>query len=128
MSKQIVQTDQAPAALGPYSQAVKIQSSSILYVSGQLGLDPKTAELVSDDFEAQVRQAFSNLINVIQAGGGSVNNIIKLGLFVTDLSHFATVNQVMLEVINEPFPARSTVEVSALPKGGLFEVEAVVAL
>lgn len=126
MTKYIVQTDKAPAAIGPYSQAVR--TGNLLFVSGQLGIDPTTGELISADIEAQVRQAFANLQAIVQQGGSSLNNAIKLTLFLTDLQHFATVNAVMAECIPAPFPARSTIEVSALPKGGLFEVEAIVQL
>lgn len=126
MTKDIVQTDKAPAAIGPYSQAVR--TGNLLFVSGQLGIDPVTGELISADIEAQVRQAFANLQAIVQQGGSSLNNAIKLTLFLTDLQHFATVNAVMAECIPAPFPARSTIEVSALPKGGLFEVEAIVQL
>ncbi|WP_071058172.1 Rid family detoxifying hydrolase [Pelistega sp. MC2] len=127
-AKTIVHTDKAPAAIGPYSQAVVAEGGKNLYLSGQLGLDPATGALVSDNVEEQVRQAFSNLTEVINAAGGSLENIVKLTLFVTDLGNFGIVNSVMSELIPEPFPARSTVEVSGLPKGGLFEVEAIVVI
>lgn len=127
MSKEIIHTDKAPAALGPYSQAVKT-GGSIVFISGQLGMDPATGELVSDKFEDQVKQAFKNLLNIIEASGGTPDNIVKLGLFVTDLGNFAAANEIMTRMIAKPFPARSCVEVSGLPKGGLFEVEAFVAI
>ena len=126
MSKQVVQTDKAPAAIGPYSQAVVAPSGSTVYLSGQIGLNPATGDLVSEQIEEQARQAFGNLGAVIHAAGGSLHSIVKLTLFLTDLSHFGIVNNIMAELIPEPFPARSTVEVSALPKGALFEVEAVI--
>jgi reactive intermediate/imine deaminase len=126
MNKEIVSTRKAPAAIGPYSQAVK--TGLVVFTSGQIGLDPETAELVSADFEAQVRQAFSNLAAVAQAAGGSLANAVKFTLFLTDLSKFAIANNIMAEVVPQPFPARSTVGVASLPKGAQFEVEAVLVL
>lgn len=126
MSKQIISTPAAPAAIGPYSQAVK--AGSTVYLSGQIGLDPATKELVSQDFEAQVRQAFANLAQVAQAAGGSLADAVKFTLFLTDLGKFATVNTIMGEVVAQPYPARSTIGVASLPKGAQFEVEAVLVL
>ena len=126
MHKEIVSTAQAPAAIGPYSQAVK--TGLVVFLSGQLGLDPKTKELVSQDFEAQVRQSFKNLAAVAKASGGSLADAVKLTLFLTDLSRFATVNEIMAEVMPQPYPARSTIGVASLPKGAQFEVEAVLVL
>jgi reactive intermediate/imine deaminase len=126
MNKEIVSTAQAPAAIGPYSQAVK--TGLVVFLSGQLGLDPKTKELVSQDFEAQVRQSFKNLAAVAKASGGSLADAVKLTLFLTDLSKFATVNEIMAEVMPQPYPARSTIGVASLPKGAQFEVEAVLVL
>jgi reactive intermediate/imine deaminase len=123
MSKAIVSTSAAPAAIGPYSQAVKVGST--VYTSGQIGLDPVRGELVGPDFEAQVRQAFANLTAVAQASGGSLADAVKLTLFLTDLGKFAQANAIMAEVVPQPFPARSTVGVASLPKGAQFEVEAV---
>jgi reactive intermediate/imine deaminase len=123
MSKEIVSTTAAPAAIGPYSQAVKVGST--VYTSGQIGLDPVRGELVGPDFEAQVRQAFANLAAVAQASGGSLADAVKLTLFLTDLGKFAQANAIMAEVVPQPFPARSTVGVASLPKGAQFEVEAV---
>jgi reactive intermediate/imine deaminase len=126
MNKEIVSTRRAPAAIGPYSQAVK--TGLVVFTSGQIGLDPETAELVSGDFEAQVRQAFRNLAAVAQAAGGSLANAVKFTLFLTDLSQFNIANNIMAEVVPQPFPARSTVGVASLPKGAQFEVEAVLVL
>jgi reactive intermediate/imine deaminase len=126
MNKEIVSTPAAPAAIGPYSQAVK--TGLVVFTSGQIGLDPKTGELVGGDFEAQVRQAFANLDAVARAAGGSLAHAVKFSLFLTDLSKFATVNQIMSELVPKPYPARSTVGVASLPKGALFEVEAVLVL
>lgn len=128
MSKQIIQTDAAPAAVGPYSQAIAVTGGKTVYVSGQIGLDPKTGELVSDNFEAQVRQCFDNLTAVIAAAGGSLENVVKLNLFLTDLSKFASVNAIMAEVMPEPYPARSTLGVASLPKNAQFEVEAMLVI
>jgi reactive intermediate/imine deaminase len=126
MTKTIIRTAQAPAAIGPYSQAVQV--GSILYTSGQIGLNPATGELVGPDLAAQARQAFANLAAVAAAAGGSLANAVKLTLFLTDLAHFGEVNAIMAELVPEPFPARSTIGVASLPKGALFEVEAVLAL
>ena len=126
MNKEIVATSDAPAAIGPYSQAVK--TGLVVFTSGQIGLDPRTTELVSDDFEAQVRQAFGNLAAVARAAGGSLANAVKFTLFLTDLSQFSIANRVMAEMVPQPFPARSTVGVESLPKGAQFEVEAILVL
>jgi reactive intermediate/imine deaminase len=126
MNKDIVSTPEAPAAIGPYSQAVK--TGLVVFTSGQIGLDPRSGELVGPDFEAQVRQAFSNLAAVARAAGGSLGHAVKFTLFLTDLAKFATVNQIMGEVVPKPYPARSTVGVASLPKGAQFEVEAVLVL
>lgn len=128
MSKQIIQTDAAPAAVGPYSQAVAVTSAKTVFMSGQIGLDPKTGELVSENFEAQVRQCFTNLEAVVTAAGGNLSQLVKLNLFLTDLSKFASVNAIMAEMIPEPYPARSTVGVASLPKNAQFEVEAILAI
>jgi 2-iminobutanoate/2-iminopropanoate deaminase len=124
MSKVIVQTTKAPAAIGPYSQA--IVANGVAYLSGQLGMDPATGQLVEGGFEAQVRQAFKNLEELTKASGSSLDQCLKLTLFLTDLAHFATVNQIMQERFSAPFPARSTIGVASLPRAALFEVEAIV--
>ena len=126
MNKEIVSTSAAPAAIGPYSQAVK--TGLVVFLSGQVGLDPATKELVSEDFEAQVRQSFRNLAAVAKASGGSLANAVKLTLFLTDLDKFAKVNEIMAELVPQPFPARSTIGVASLPKGAQFEVEAILVL
>ncbi|MCX5591821.1 Rid family detoxifying hydrolase [Alcaligenes endophyticus] len=128
MAKQIIFTDSAPAAVGPYSQAVVAPSGKTVYLSGQIGLEPSTGELVSENFEAQVRQSFANLEAVIKAAGGEMSNIVRLGLFLTDLSKFASANAIMAELVPQPFPARSTIGVSSLPKGAQFEVEAIIVI
>lgn len=126
MSKQIIHTNASPAAVGPYSQAVVAGPGKTIYLSGQLGLEPDTGELVSENFEGQVRQAFANMQAVIEAAGGSLHSIVKLTLFLTDLSKFASANAIMADIIPEPYPARSTIGVASLPKGGQFEVEAII--
>jgi len=126
MTKQIIHTDSAPAAVGPYSQAVVASSGKMVFLSGQIGLEPGTGELISENFEGQVRQSFVNMQAVIEAAGGSLDSIVKLTLFLTDLGKFASANAIMADIIPEPYPARSTIGVSSLPKGAQFEVEAVI--
>ncbi len=125
MNKEIVSTSGAPAAIGPYSQAVK--TGLVVFTSGQIGLDPASGEL-EPDFEAQTRQAFKNLAAVAKASGGSLANAVKFTLFLTDLSQFAKANSIMGEVVPKPYPARSTVGVASLPRGAQFEVEAILVL
>lgn len=126
MSRIPVHTDQAPAAIGPYSQAVR--AGNTVYVSGQIPLDPATGELVEGGIQAQARRAFANLKAVCEAAGGSLDQVARVGLYLTDLGEFAAVNEVMAEVFQAPYPARSTIEVPALPKGAAFEVDAVLVL
>ncbi|WP_370264407.1 RidA family protein [Limnobacter sp.] len=122
----VVSTPNAPAAIGPYSQA--IQFGNLVFTSGQIGLNPVTGELVGSDTASQARQAFANLKAVAEQAGGSLANVVKFTLFLTDLSEFAQVNAIMQEYVQQPFPARSTVGVASLPKGARFEVEAILAL
>jgi len=126
MSRQIIQTDKAPAAIGPYSQAVR--AGDTVYLSGQIPLDPSTGLLVEGDITAQARRSFENLKAVCEAAGGSLGDIVRLGLYLTDLDSFAAVNAVMSEFFSAPYPARSTIEVSGLPRGARFEVDAVMVL
>lgn len=126
MTRQIIQTDHAPAAIGPYSQAVRVGNT--VYLSGQIPLDPATGNLVEGDVAAQARRAFDNLKAVSEAAGGSLDRIVRLGLYLTDLGEFAAVNAVMQEYFTAPFPARSTIQVSGLPKGAAFEVDAVLVI
>ena len=126
MSRQIIATDQAPAAIGPYSQAVR--AGNTVYFSGQIPLDPATGALIEGDIQAQTRRVFDNLTAVAEAAGGSLAQIVRVGIYVTDLGHFAEVNAVMAEYFQTPYPARSTIEVSALPKGAQVEVDAVMVL
>ena len=126
MSRTPIQTDRAPAAIGPYSQAVRIGDT--VYLSGQIPLDPGTGLLVSGDITMQARRAFDNLRAVCDAAGGSFDDVARLGLYLTDLDDFAAVNAVMGDYFDAPYPARSTVQVSALPRGAIFEVDAVLVL
>jgi reactive intermediate/imine deaminase len=126
MSRSIIATDQAPAAIGPYSQAVR--HGNTVYFSGQIPLDPATAALVEGDITAQTRRVFDNLDAVAKAAGGSLAQIVRVGIYVTDLTNFAAVNAVMAEYFQPPYPARSTIEVSGLPKAAHVEVDAVMVL
>lgn len=122
LKKEIIQTNGAPAAIGTYSQAVKIGAT--VYLSGQIGLDPATMQMV-DSIEAQVHRVFDNLKAVAEAAGGSLNDIVKLNIFLTDLTHFALVNTIMAEYFSQPFPARAAVGVASLPRGALVEADGV---
>jgi len=126
VSRQPISTNAAPAAIGPYSQAVR--AGDTVYLSGQIALDPATGLIVEGDVAAQARRAFTNLKAVCTAAGGSLDDVVRVGLFLVDMDHFAAVNAVMGEYFEAPYPARSTVQVSALPRGGLFEVDAVMVL
>ncbi len=123
MPREPIHTADAPAAIGPYSQAVR--SGNTVYFSGQIALDPATGNVVEGGIEAQARRAFDNLKAVAEAAGGSMDEIVRVGLYLTDLSQFVAVNAVMAEYFSAPYPARSTVEVSGLPRGVAFEVDAV---
>ncbi len=126
MAKTIVHTDKAPAAIGPYSQAVKVDST--VYISGQIPLDPASMEIVSGGIEAQITRVFDNLTAVSEAAGGSLKDIVKLNIFLTDLSNFPIVNEIMAKYCAQPYPARAAIEVSALPKGAEVEMDAILAL
>jgi len=126
MSRQIIHTERAPAAIGPYSQAVK--HGQMVFLSGQIPLDPATGEVVEGGIEAQARRAFDNLKAVVEAAGGTLEDVVRLGLYLTDLGQFAAVNAVMAEYFTAPYPARSTIEVAGLPKGVPFEVDAILVL
>lgn len=123
--KQIISTPHAPAAVGPYSQAV--QTGNLVFLSGQIGMDPQ-AKTLAAEFEAQVRQAFKNMLALVEAAGGKPEQLIKLTLFVLDMAKFPIVNQIMSEMLPQPYPARSTVGVASLPLGAQFEVEAILSL
>lgn len=126
MAREIISTDQAPAAIGTYSQAVKVGST--VYMSGQIPLVPSTMELVEGDMEAQIRRVFDNLQAVASAAGGSLADVAKLNVFLTDLGHFPLVNQVMADYFEQPYPARAAIGVAALPKGAAVEMDAVLEL
>ncbi|WP_133408230.1 RidA family protein [Parashewanella tropica] len=124
--KQIIATDNAPAAIGTYSQAVK--AGNTVYVSGQIPLVPSTMEMVSDDFAEQTVQVFENLKAVCNAAGGELSDITKLNIFLTDLSHFAVVNEIMGRYFSQPYPARAAIGVNELPKGSQVEMDAIMVL
>ena len=126
MPRQIIHTDRAPKAIGPYSQAVRVGDT--VYLSGQIPLDPATGELVTGDITAQTRRVFENLTAVCTAAGGSLAQVARVGIYLTDLKNFAAVNAVMAEYCKEPYPARSTIEVSGLPRGAEVEIDAVLVL
>ena len=124
MAKEIISTKNAPQAIGPYSQAVK--AGNLMFISGQIPLDPKTGDLVSQSIEDQAKQVLENVKSICEAAGCSLDDIIKISSFLTDLSNFAVVNDMMKEYFSEPYPARATVEVSGLPLGVNVEIEAIV--
>ncbi|MEM7083391.1 MAG: RidA family protein [Pseudomonadota bacterium] len=126
MSRKIINTPDAPAAIGTYSQAIQV--GNMVYVSGQIPLDPHTSEIVDGDIETHVRRVFDNLKAIAEAAGGTLNSAVKYNVFLTDLGHFAIVNKVMEEYLDAPYPARAAVQVAALPKGVEVEVDAILAL
>ncbi len=126
MPREIIGTDQAPAAIGPYSQAVKVGNT--VYLSGQIPLDPATGQLVDGGMEAQIRRVFDNLAAVARASGGSLADAVKLNIFLTDLGHFALINQIMADYFTEPYPARAAIGVAALPRGAAVEMDTVLVL
>jgi reactive intermediate/imine deaminase len=126
MTKQAIQTSDAPAAIGTYSQAVR--AGSVVYLSGQIPLDPKTMQLVSGDMRAQIARVFANLASVAEAAGGSLADAVKLTVYLTDLKNFALVNEIMAEYFSEPYPARAAIGVAQLPRGAAVEVDAVLVL
>ena len=126
MNKKVIHSDDAPGAIGSYSQA--IQSGNFVFLSGQIPLDPATMEIVAGDFEARARRVFENLKAVAEAAGGTLDEIVKLNIYLTDMDNFATVNAVMAEYFNEPYPARAALGVKSLPKGVDVEAEAILAL
>ena len=126
MSKQIIHSHHAPVAIGAYSQAVKVGNT--VYLSGQIPLDAATMTLVEGPMDAQIRRVFDNLSAVAEAADGSLNDIVKLNVFLTDLSHFALVNEIMAGYFNDPFPARAVIGVASLPRGASVEIDAVMVL
>ena len=126
MSREIIRTDQAPQAIGTYSQAVKVGQT--VYLSGQIPLVPETMEMVEGDIEQQIKRVLDNLQAVARAAGGSLANVVKLNVFLTDLAHFPIVNQVMADYFPQPYPARAAIGVAALPKDAGVEMDAVMQL
>lgn len=126
MSRTPIQTDQAPAAIGPYSQAVR--AGDFVYVSGQIPLDPASGALIEGDIEAQIRRVFDNAAAIAAAAGGSLDDAVRLTIFLTDLSHFARVNEIMSQYLSEPYPARAALGVASLPKGAEVEMDAILYL
>ena len=126
MPREIIQTNQAPAAIGTYSQAVKI--SATVYLSGQIPLDPDTLQLVNGNIDAQIRRVFDNLAAVARAAGSNLADTVKLNVFLIDIGHFALVNQIMAEYFLQPYPARAAIGVAALPRGAQVEMDAVLVL
>jgi reactive intermediate/imine deaminase len=126
MSRQIISTPNAPAAIGPYSQAVRVNDT--VYLSGQIPLDPATMQLVTGDIDAEIRRVFENLKAVAIAAGGTLNHAVKVNVFLTDLAHFGRVNEIMATYFQQPYPARAAIGVAALPKGARVEVECVLEL
>ena len=126
MVKEIIKTDKAPQAIGTYSQAVKVDNT--VYLSGQIPLIPETMELVQGNISDNIRRVFDNLQAVAQAAGGDLKDIVKLNVFLTDLSHFPTVNEIMAEYFAEPYPARAAIGVGSLPKGVPVEMDAVMVI
>ena len=121
MPNQVVSTDKAPKAIGPYSQAIK--AGNVIYTSGQVSLDPKTGELVTGDFNAQARRVFENLEAVLRAGGADFRNVTKANVFLTDLANFQALNAIYAEYFGDHKPARTTVQVAGLPKGAALEID-----
>ena len=125
-NRAIISTPDAPEAIGPYSQAVKVGNT--VWLSGQIPLIPGTSELVSDNIKDQATQAFNNLAAIAVAAGGSLDKAVKINISLVDLSHFASVNEIMAKFVSPPFPARACVQVAALPKGAQIEIEAILVL
>jgi reactive intermediate/imine deaminase len=126
MSREIIRTDQAPEAIGTYSQAVKVGTT--VYLSGQIALDPQTMTLVEGDTEAEIRRVLDNLQAVAKAAGGSLDHVVKLNVYLVDLANFALVNSVMAEYFDQPYPARAAIGVAALPRGASVEMDGVLEL
>ena len=123
MAKQAINTGDAPEAIGPYSQAIKVGET--VFISGQIPLEPGTMNIVDEGIRAQTHRVFNNLAAVVREGGGNLDDVVKLTVFLTDLSHFSVVNEVMAEHFNPPYPARAAVGVAALPKGVPIEIDAI---
>ncbi|WP_286235851.1 RidA family protein [Thalassotalea sediminis] len=126
MMKSIIRTENAPSAIGTYSQAVKIKNT--VYLSGQIPLVPESMEVISDDFSQQAHQVFKNLAAVCEAAGGTLNDMVKVNIFLMDLSQFSTVNEIMAEYFSQPYPARAAVQVARLPKDVAIEIDGILEL
>ena len=126
MSRKIISTAAAPAAIGTYSQAIR--AGNTLYLSGQIPLDPKTMQMVEGDIDAHITRVFENLKAVAEAGGGSLAQVVKLNVFLTDLGNFARVNEIMARYFQQPYPARAAIGVAALPKGAQVEMDAIIVI
>ncbi|MFT4748084.1 MAG: reactive intermediate/imine deaminase [Bermanella sp.] len=126
MSKSVIHTDKAPQAIGTYSQAIK--SGTTIYISGQIPLVPETMQVISEDFSEQAHQVFKNIQAVCEAAGGSTKHLVKVNIFLTDLSKFVTLNEIMSQYFTQPYPARAAVQVSALPKSVQIEIDGVMEL
>ena len=126
MPKQIIQTDRAPAAIGTYSQAVRVGDT--VYLSGQIPLDPVSIQLVNGSIDDEIHQVFKNLSAVAEAAGGSLGDLVKLNVFLTDLTHFAKVSEIMAQYVPQPYPARAAIGVASLPRGARVEADAVLVL
>lgn len=124
--KQVIQTKAAPLPIGAYSQAIKVDNT--VYLAGIIPLDPETATIVSTNMVAQVEQVFKNLIAIVEAAGGSLDNLVKLTVYLTDLTHFSLVNTAMTKYFTEPYPARTTIGVASLPKDAAIEIEGILVL
>ena len=126
--KEIIKTDKAPSAIGPYSQAIKVDCGKVIYCSGQIPLDPESMEMVTGGIEAQIHRVFKNLSAVCTAAGGSLDDIVKLSVFLTDMVNFPQVNAIMEQYFTAPYPARAAIGVAALPKDSEVEMEAILAV
>ncbi len=124
--KTIISTDNAPSAIGTYSQAVKVNNT--VYLSGQIPLVPETMEIISEDFTEQTQQVFKNLVAVCEAAGGNINDMVKVNIFLQDLANFATVNEIMSQYFQQPYPARAAVQVARLPKDVAIEIDGIMEL
>lgn len=125
-NKAVIHTEQAPAAIGTYSQAIKVQNT--VYLSGQIPLDPASMSLVEGGIETEIHQVFKNLDAVCRAAGGDLSNIVKLNIFLTDLAHFPTVNDIMAQYFSQPYPARAAIGINQLPKGALVEMDGIMVI
>jgi len=128
MTKETIRTDQAPEAIGTYSQAIMTSNGKTIYLSGQIPLNPSSMEMVSNNIDDQIKQVFENLKSVCNASGGSLNDIVKLNVFLTDLSNFSKVNEIMAGYFDEPYPARAAVGIKELPRAALVEMDAVMVI